>query len=458
MRGFLGVSLLVVCLSLSLSLGGCGGCGDDGKAGQLADAPPLVDAPPDMMVQQDQPVTLTVTNLGEPVAGVHVYFVNANDSLVKTADTDASGNASAVMAAGGSVTAIDPFRAPVGVAPIPRGKSGPELRTFLGVKPGDHLFLTRPLHEDVTFQLIADPAEGANTYDLITTCGTASLDPNGGGSGNPGGASLQLQDCHGGADLAIIASFHTTESNDLVSGLYHADAALLTDHTVNVTADDYTALTNVTLTFANAPDATLTVAHGPIGKHGVLGPFSVDASGGTGTVAEPTVPGVTKAVVDLQLNPSGQHEVVDWGDYTTTYMLDLHNLLLAEVASGPGLDLATDKVSWTEEDSGDAADLTVIGLFVSRSEPQSKSWHWRLAAAHPATLAIKLPVLPTDVFDWTPTQGDSISVDALRNFKVPGGYDAVRGHIFDIDEQGSFRDVVTGASGRALKVISQAAL
>ena len=187
-----------------------------------------------------------------------------------------------------------------------------------------------------------------------------------------------------------------------------------------------------------------------------LGPFAVTMSGGTGTVAEPAVPASGKAVVDLQVgHNTSQHEVVDWGDYTTAYTLEMQNLLLAELTAGPSFDAAADKVQWTEDDTGVIADLTLIQLRVQRSEPVPGLWHWELAAAHPATGDLKLPVLPTDVFDWTPKAGEA-TVEPLRNFKVPGGYDAVRGHILDIDAQGSFRDLVTGGSGRALKVTSQA--
>src|SRR5512139_4072144 len=108
MRSFLVVSLFVVA------------CGDDGGSGRLADAPPSTDAPPG-----PQPVTLTVTDRGAPVAGVHVYFLNPDDSMVATVDTDTAGVASALLPSGGSVTAIDPFPRRAAVA-----ANFNELRTF----------------------------------------------------------------------------------------------------------------------------------------------------------------------------------------------------------------------------------------------------------------------------------------------------------------------------------------
>src|SRR5712671_11474 len=86
-------------------------CGGD-PIHHLADAPPPPDAPP-----PDGPVsgvvTLTVTLNGNPQTGVRVLFQNADSSLVASATTDASGVAMATMVAGGSVTAINPFVAPL---------------------------------------------------------------------------------------------------------------------------------------------------------------------------------------------------------------------------------------------------------------------------------------------------------------------------------------------------------
>src|SRR4051812_19002284 len=75
-------------------------CGDDSNVGGLPDAPAPPDAPSDGPVTPPA-VTLTVMLNGAPVAGVHTYFMNADSSVVKTADTDASGTASATMVAGG---------------------------------------------------------------------------------------------------------------------------------------------------------------------------------------------------------------------------------------------------------------------------------------------------------------------------------------------------------------------
>src|SRR4029078_13426073 len=104
----------------------------------------MVDASTDAMV--DAPidaapltVKLTVTRNGSPALQVQVYFQNADNSVVKSVKTDANGNAEAVMVAGGSVTPISPFTPPSRAITVIISN---QLRTFIGVKPGDHLFLT----------------------------------------------------------------------------------------------------------------------------------------------------------------------------------------------------------------------------------------------------------------------------------------------------------------------------
>jgi len=93
------VPLLVCCLIA---------CGDDGVRHTPDAAPhdgPTADTGPDAPAL---PVTLTVTVDGAPQGGVKVYFLNADSSVVLNTVTDATGTASAVMAAGGSVTALFP--------------------------------------------------------------------------------------------------------------------------------------------------------------------------------------------------------------------------------------------------------------------------------------------------------------------------------------------------------------
>lgn len=168
------------------------------------------------------------------------------------------------------------------------------------------------------------------------------------------------------------------------------------------------------------------------------------------------MPGVTKALVDMVVSLNSRHEMVDWGAYTTDYTLDLGPVLLSEITDGPSFDLSTRTLSWTEDSRGATPDLSVVSGSFSRTEPSNRQWEWKLAAVHPATTAIKLPRLPTDVFDWNPGPDDNTPVALeVSGAKLPGGYDAVRARVFDIFEHRAFTNLVAGASGRAVIVQSQ---
>ena len=404
-----------------------------------------------MPVQPDQPVTLTITNLGEPAPGVQVYFVNADDSLVLGVKTDTMGTAKAVMAAGGSVTVLNPFNTVVQDGKI----TTDELRTFASVKPGDHLVLTRTATDFVTFKLNAAAAPDANTYDVFTTCGNASIAPGGGGGGSgspdPGGF-LSLENCHGAADIALVASDINSDGTTRLKGLYHPNVTLTSDGLVDLTGDSYQDLLDVTFTYMNAPNSSFTVQHSPLLAHGALGPFSIDVVEGVGTVLEPNV-SATRAVVDTSLFSTSRHEVIDWGTFTRTYMLDLNNLLLPEVIAGPSFNSTTAKVSWTEAAQGATPDLTVAAIRVRRTEPVLRKWHWEVVAPYRPG-EIRYPRLPTDVFDWAPAVGDQLTTEPVMSAKLPGGYDAVRAHVFDIVDRSGPAGFVTGASGRVVTVQS----
>jgi hypothetical protein len=433
-----------VSIVLVLALVACGG---DDQNGHLADAPLPIDAAGDASAQGG-PVTLTVTSNGRPVPGVHVYFLNADSSMVKTADTDAAGTASAIMVAGGSVTAIDPFPTPVIAAAVAVGDN--ELNSFLGVKPGDHLVLTHTDTQTVAFTLRASAVTGASDYQVFTTCGSGAITPGGGGgSGSPDpGGVVSLDNCHGAADIAIVARDVSTSTP--LSALYHPDATLPDEGTLDLTADTYQALTDVTFTYMNA-SAPVTVQHSPVLPHGLLGPFSLDAFEGSGTIHEPTLAGATEGIVDTSLSLIGEHEIVDWGPLSASYMLDLASVLLPDILDQPSYDIATRRVSWTEAAPGTGAlpDLSFDVLEVTRPEPSSRRWEWVIVAPYTRG-EIVLPRLPTDIADWTPAAGDTVHAEEVTNAKVPGGYDAVRARALD---SVSLSDLLPG-TGRAIFVRS----
>ena len=458
MRDFLSLSLLVFSAGLGLTQGACGGCNDNNTVGHLPDAPPAPDAAPDAM--DPDAVSLAVINHGVPAVGVTVYFLNADGSLAKTDLTDASGNASAIVTAGGSVTAVRPFTTP---PPLGGKITTDELRTFLGVKPGDHLVLSRAPIDSATATVNATAPEGGdlNThYQVLTTCGRVdgSISP-GTDSPDPSG-TISLQNCHGAADIAVVATQPAVAgraraaATETPAGLYHANAALPSDQTaiVDLRDDPYAAATDVTFTYLNnTAEATIFVQHFPRLAHGYLGPYAtmVEAADTSATLAEATVPAAMAVVHSTLSSNTSQHEVVDWGPFATSHTVDLGTALVREVIAGPTFDVAAGRISWDEAGTGAEPNLTIAGIVVRRTEPELMRWHWEIVAPHSLN-GIVLPHLPTDVGDWTPTVSDQIlRLDAIKNIRVTGGYDAVRAHILDIHDETGPTGYAIGATGRA---------
>jgi hypothetical protein len=407
-------SLAVV---LSLGLGGCGGCNDSNGVGHLPDAASPDAMPPDA-------VSLTVINQGVPAIGVPVYFLDADGTLASATVTDDNGIASAVVTAGGSVTAIRPFT----TLPAPTiTADGPdELRTFLAVKPGDHLVLTRAVTDSVNVAFDAATPGGGNsdtTYQLVTTCGDGAqpMSP---------GVALPLASCHGTADVAVVASGGGLEG---ALSLYHAGAIVPpgADVTVDLQADTYTEASDVMFSYMNAPDAEISVLHWPILTRGYLGPYPATVPSGAVdvTITEATVPAAME-VVDSSLRLDiNRHEVIDWGPYAKTYTADLSPAsgLLRSGIDGPTFDIPTKKLTWTEATAGATPDLSVAAIQVTRGDA---TWRWEIAAPY-ASSGIAFPQLPADAATWVPTTGDSVAPDPIANARVTGGYNAVRAHIFD---------------------------
>jgi len=443
-------SLFVSVVSVVLwGLSGCGGCNDDDNGGRLADAPPAIDgavdaAAPDAAVPLE-PVTLTITLDGAAVGGIRVYFQNADSTLVKSTLTDATGTATAVMAAGGYVTAIE---------------SDNQLRTFGGVKPGDQLVLTIKEDRQVEFTLTLPPVDNATDYAVYTTCGEANLGP--GGSDSPPSGLISLFGCGNVTDIAVIASApppavtKVPDESVPVAALYHPNVTL--SETVDLRNDTYEDLTEATFTYMNAPaDTTVSVAHWLASPNGRLGSFDSNDVHGSVIIFEPPVP-PTRAIVETFVEVNGSHEVMEWGGAGVPYALDMTGILLKGIFRGPFYSPTTRRMSWTEGTTGATPDLTYVTLSASRvlNSEETRSWTWRLVAPYTAG-ELTLPALPTDVFDWMPRPEDDYSVNDLMNAKIdlgaggPRGYDVVRARMHDIRDH-DFFGLVTGQSGRAVTV------
>ncbi|HET7505951.1 MAG TPA: hypothetical protein VFK02_33255 [Kofleriaceae bacterium] len=450
-------ALLLVSMA-SWVLGACGG--DDGGVGHLADAPP----PPSDGPEPDAgpvmgPVTLTVTQNGAPRAGVHVYFLNADSSVVATKDTGADGKASAVMVAGGSVTALDPFAPLVRPAVGAVADNNNDLRTFMGVKPGDDLVLSQTdfVGTTVTFTLSAKaPTIASNSYLVFTTCGTVSIATDGRGIDPSSEITLPgenaTSDCHGVADIVIEAREFDGESNNVVGALYHENVAVTGGGKVDLSADEYKPFEDVSFRYMHAPQDRLITVERTIGTaHGRFGDLALSASGlpdiegnASFPFETPAVPGATR-IVDTIVDLNGRHHVVE-SVTSNQYTLDLTSVLLPDLRDAPFYNPATQRMSWHEETAATVRpDATTLGLEILRD---NQRWTWAVAAPWTPGGELLLPRLPTDVRDFNPQIKDAINIDTLRNAQVPGGYDKLRPHVHDIADVAGFAP----QAGRAVVV------
>jgi hypothetical protein len=457
MRAMRGLLMAIV---LFVSLGVSGGCGEEGRR-VLPDAT-LVDAALDAPVDPvDQPVTLTITKRGTPVPDVRVYFLNADSSLVKAVDTDIYGQASAIMAAGGSVTAIDP------IPPDPEPDPDPGVRevivgnndlvTFAGVKPGDNLVLT--LHEpqriSVTVQLPSDPL--ASHYEVGTTCGSGSLSEGTGELAGPSG-EITLQDCPAVTDIVVVA--FDAETGRQRSALYRAGVAVADGGTIDLTAETFKELSGATFGFTNVPDTlgTVSFAHALVSPRGTLGvalsdSLEVDGGSAVGTRGEPAIAGAGRIVL-LTSFIGSLHTVVDKTAPSAAYALDMAGVLLPSIDFAQ-YDVTSQKVTWGEAETGAQPDATIAQLDVSTAS--ERQWRWVIVAPHRRG-ELTFPTLPDDIAGWAPGPADQVSVSRNYSFKVSGGYDAIRSraHAFDAAflasgqlEMGSF---LGGSTGRVVIV------
>jgi len=394
-------------------------CGGSSGSGQPLDAPVAGPA-----------VKLTVTDRGAARAGVHVYFLDAAGALVAAVDTGADGVASAVVAAGGSVTALDAF--------APRNATAHALFTYEGVKPGDQLVLARSDRTTAAFTLSAPTVTGATAYDVFTTCGAGSLAAD--SSGTRATGTVNLGGCGGAADIAVLARQNSTP----VSGLFHAAAVVPGTGSLELT-DAYVAPTEVSFTYTNAPaGVTLDVQHAPRLDHGRLGPFRLSVLGGAGTLQEPVVAAASSVVLTSFEVAAGGQEVVEWGPSSPTYTLDLPSVLLPEFPSRPAYDPATARVTWSEAARGVTPDATITLIQTSRSSG-ARQWDWFVIAPYTPN-ELGLPRGATELADWLPTAGDTIYIDHVSTVKLTGGYDALRARTIDL--AASDLSLAAGPSGR----------
>jgi hypothetical protein len=419
-------------------------CGDDGVRhtpdAAPHDGPVVPDGPVDTA---GTPVAITVAAAGTPVPGVHVYFQNADSTLVLATTTDASGTASAVMVAGGYVTAVDPFP----IATLAGGNH--TIETFGGVKPGDHLQITDGAQSTSINVTIQAPADGAaSSYLVFSPCnsdGTSITTPPLSAIANPATGPMTLDGCGATTDFLVVSYDQNAQP---LNFFYAPNVAVADAQTIDLTASTYVAASTRTLTFQNVPGLqSLSFEDDLIDPQGAIFRTLNETTSDTLTpVVTELVPAFTGAASLVQSTFGGNYEqqtVLDWGPYTDSYTVDVTAHALLAYANFPAYDVASHTATITEGTTGLTPDFTIALLNATR-EADGTTWDWITAAPHGASVV--LPVLPTDLYDFNIAASDAAGVEAWATGKVPGGYDAVRERVLSISGVAGF---ATSSSGTA---------
>jgi len=439
MRMFTGRSAFLVLATLAA-------CGDNihlaADAGADAARPP-VDAAP-------LPVTLTVTRGDTPMVGVRVYFQNADSSLVSAASTDANGTASAVMAPGGFVTAIDPFALPVDVA------ANDDIRTLSGVQPGDMLTLHQVVLTSITVEVILppDPNEPVGSYHVVTTCGSGSVAAQSDTPANPV-VFLTLQNCNGVADIEVVSE--DAQGHPLLY-FYEPNTPVADTATLDFTNDVYLPVTARTYTYNDvpAPAVSIEIQDMSFTQRGMLystegvatAPGAPQIAFDQNTVLTATFsgpePANTNDLVSAQLITGGfgVAQLVDWGPYAMPLVADVSSRLLPTFTANPGMDVTAHQIGMPDTPNQAMPDFCVADINVARG---LRTWSWMIAA--PYSSVVTLPLLPTDVFDFNIQATDDASVTDWTDIKTPGGYDAMRPVLLSNNEP--ITSLAVGTTGSA---------
>jgi hypothetical protein len=433
-------------LGVLIALFGAIACDDDNPArhldgGTVDSSMQVVDAP-----VTPQPVSVTIKSDGIGQEGVVVHFQNADSTLVATETTDATGTASHLMNAGGYVTAIDPFPQPVPTGLPPQGPRH-DVRSFVGVKPGDHLRIEEGSSATpVTVTVTLPPQTDGNIayYSVSAPCGGDTLLGTGSGGSDPSG-TVSFYGCGATTDILVVARDQAFQP---LNYFFVADQPLMDNGTIDYSTKTFQGLATRTYSFgaqpASVPSSFSVEQHVGTIK-GELDSFTGNGSGDpvTASVSFPNIPNGVGGVQVMASTANMQHIAFDWGGLSTTaFSIDFGVRMLTE-ATNVAFDPATHAITWTEG-SGVAPDFATVEMSGYRNTTDSQRIDWKLIG--PYTGSLKLPTLPVGTFDLNYMSTDTPTVDLMGIGKMPGGYDSVRPLFFAVDNPLA---ITSGASGSA---------
>ncbi|MEO8702927.1 MAG: hypothetical protein ABI867_22975 [Kofleriaceae bacterium] len=394
------------------------------------------------------PARLHVSVDGQPVVGATVLFEDFQHG-VQTVQTDLSGFAIADIFSGAFVTAIDPFGPPSdGIT---------EIRTFAGVAPFDSLELTGgtpPAATPIAITLTA-PIEGtAATYTVTTSCGTGTL-ARAGGTGTPTG-QLSLRGCNGRFDVLV----ETFDAGSVPRRSLYASNLTVGDGDTITIPGPYELIPQVEFQAIAKPGiaamATKATRRSPNGMEisRIFDiPIDLGSGNGTFTIDLPNmIDGIQLTEARSTPAPSTiqQDGLLDVTSPSALVFLDLFSDPLPKIISAPTFSPPR-AIVWGESafkpfvfesapPPQETADFAILDLEVTRA---AKQWRWRVSSPHDGPI-INLPTLTGDFAVLAIVPGDTVSIEGLSIYGVPGTYDSIRGRTLDTKNPAAFLESTFG--------------
>jgi hypothetical protein len=418
MRPFLAV-LLTLASACGQPVSGRDAQADPGRSDaglEAADA-----AVADAFSGEPGPVSITVAMGGALAEGLPVVFQNADESLVSVEHTDADGQATAIMAPGGSLTVI--YSQP----------GHDSVLSILGVEPGDELNWGTPdgvFEAEVEVSLPASDGDSPE-YWVRSRCGGAYPFPT-----EPLARLRRIPGCTQ-ADVFVGVQQKNLPFSDY--GAFVARNVNLDADSVDLSAQHYAAARSVDVTLLNTPSTIgavhtkLAVTTPPLGlwahssattsityyREGPKTPMAQDVAfvpdiGATSLLAETTVH--WKNSIDR----TSIIRVAERVDFTTDYQLDVSSLSMPAMKERATLQ-DSGELAWSEEGGGSADWLQ--GTYRVRREGVVLD---RIVWAPHSGPSVKPPSLPGEFADLDARPDDEPEIIWVRLGKGPGGYRAYR--------------------------------
>jgi hypothetical protein len=179
------------------------------------------------------------------------------------------------------------------------------------------------------------------------------------------------------------------------------------------------------------------------GKLAVLNHAATGAGTGTSTLSMkmPAFTGASSYVEAVGTSGRNAHTLLEWGPYSDTYTRDAGAWILKNFTSDPSYSEATHSVTWTESAEGVSPEY--IYLIAGGYRDAQYGIQWEMVAPYSEGTAT-LPTLPAEHAELNFRDADEPEV-SVRQYKVTGGYDAVRAGFF-------VRPEAAGTSGALSKV------